>query len=90
MWVDCLPFGVSTWCRWSGILAILLTLAKMYRNPSFCPLSRFVLGASLANMALFRVFRAFLESFGVFVCVCLVWGFLWLVGLLCACGVRRI
>ena len=40
-------------------LAILLTLAKMERIPSFCPLSRFVLGASLANMALFRVLRGF-------------------------------
>ena len=42
--------------------------------PSFCPLSRFVLGALSLNMALFRVFRAFLEGFScsVWVCVGLV------------------
>ena len=38
--------------------------------PSFCPLSRFVLGALLANMALFRILRAFLARFGVVVWVC--------------------
>ena len=71
-------------------LAILLTLAKMDKSPSFCLLSRFVLGASLANMALFRVLRAFLGGFMGFVWVCLFWRFLWLVWLLYACGVRRI
>ena len=40
--------------------------------PSFCPLSRFVFGALLANMALFRVFRAFLAGFVVVVWVCVV------------------
>ena len=40
--------------------------------PSFCQLSRFVLGASLANMDLFRVLRAFLARFGWFVWVCVV------------------
>ena len=40
--------------------------------PSFCPLSRFVLGVLPANMALFRVLRAFLARFGVVVWVCVV------------------
>ena len=40
--------------------------------PSFCPLSCFVLGASLANVALFRAFRAFLARSWVFVWVCVV------------------
>ena len=52
-------------------LAILLTLAKMYRVPSFCPLYCSALGASALNMALFRVLRAFLEGFMGFVWVCL-------------------
>ena len=38
----------------------------------FCPLSRFVFGALLANMALFRVLRGFLAWFGAFVWVCVV------------------
>ena len=33
--------------------------------PAFCPLSCFVLVVSLANMALFRVLKAFLAGFGV-------------------------
>ena len=32
---------------------------------AFCPLYCFVLVVSLANMALFRVLRGFLEGFGV-------------------------
>ena len=52
----------------AGVLALVLWC----RVPSFCPLSRFALGALLANMALFRVFKAFLEGFGVFVWVCVV------------------
>ena len=36
----------------------------------FCPLVCFVLGALHLNMALFRVFRAFLARFGVVVWVC--------------------
>ena len=51
--------------------AILLTLAKMDGIPSVCPLYCFALGASLANMALFRVLRAFLRGFMGFVWVCL-------------------
>ena len=41
--------------------------------PSFCPLSRFALGALLANMALFRVLKGFLARFGVLVWVCIAW-----------------
>ena len=58
--------------------------------PSFCPPCRSSLGALLANMPLFRVLRAILARFGVVVWVCLSWWFLWLVWVLCACGVRRI
>ena len=48
--------------------------------PSFCPLCCFALVASLANMALFRVLRAFPAGFGVLVWVCIGWG------LCVACG----
>ena len=40
--------------------------------PSFCPLSRFAFGALSSDMALFRVFRAFLARFVVVVWVCVV------------------
>ena len=43
--------------------------------PAFCPLVCFVLVVSLANMALFRVLRGFLEGFGVLVWVCVGLGF---------------
>ena len=52
--------------------------------PSFCPFYRFVFGALLANMALFRVLKGFLAGFG---CLCgfvLLGCFARLVGLLCA------
>lgn len=58
--------------------------------PAFCPPCRSALGAFPLNMPLFRVLRAFLARFGGFVWVCLAWRFAWLVGLLYACGVRRI
>ena len=57
---------------------------------SFRPLCRSALGASLANMALFRVLRRFE---GVLWRGCIfVWVevFAWLVRLLCACRVRRL
>ena len=38
--------------------------------PAFCPLYYIVLVVSLANMALFRVLRGFLEGFGVRMYVC--------------------
>ena len=40
--------------------------------PSFCPLYCFVFGVLSLNMALFRVFRAFLAGFGRFVWVYVV------------------
>ena len=40
--------------------------------PSFCPSYCFVFGASLADMARFRVLRAFLGHFMGFVWVCVV------------------
>ena len=56
--------------------AILLTLAKiglmLLRFGVFPAFYCFALGALLANMPLFRVFRAFLEGFMGFVWVCLV------------------
>ena len=42
---------------------------------AFCPLYYIVLVVSLANMALFRVLRGFLEGFGVRMCVCMGLGF---------------
>ena len=39
---------------------------------AFCPLSRFALGTFPLNMALFRVFGAFLARFVGFVWVCVV------------------
>ena len=58
------------WCPLGATLAILLMLAKMNKIPSFCPSYCFALVGLLANMALFRIFRAFLEGFGVVVWVC--------------------
>ena len=62
--VGCLPFGVSAGaggagCRASGVLRCVFRPFI----PAFCPLSCFALGALLANMALFRVLRGFLEGF---------------------------
>ena len=60
--------------RWSGSLCYFADVSKIGQNTAgcsaFCPLSRFALGALLANMALFRVLRAFLAWFGAFVWVC--------------------
>ena len=70
----------------AGVLALVLWSCV----PSFCPLSRFVLGVLLANMALFRVLRVFLARFVGFVCVCVVCGLCVACGALYACGVRRI
>ena len=40
--------------------------------PAFCPLACFALGALLANMALFRILRAFLAGFPCWMWVCIV------------------
>ena len=41
--------------------------------PAFCPLYHFALVVLFANMALFRVLRAFLARFGGLVWVCVAW-----------------
>ena len=41
------------------------------RVPSFCPLSRFVLVVSLANMPLFAILKGFLAGFGVRMYICM-------------------
>ena len=73
--VGCLPFGVSTGCRWSGSLGLQdlpeVALVLWSCVPSFCPLSRFALGALSLNMALFRVFKGVFRGFcGVCVGLC--------------------
>ena len=50
----------------------MLALVLWSCVPSFRSLSRSSLGALLANMALFRVFKAFLEGFMGLVWVCVV------------------
>ena len=103
MWVQavglvvlCLPtFIVSTGCRCVCSLG-LQDLPNVWRwssgrvFPSFCPLSRFALGALLANMGLFRVLRAFLARFVGFVWVYVACGLCVACVALYACGVRRI
>ena len=92
--VACLPFGVSTWCRCAGSWGFRTCWRWLWSSgrvfPPFCPLFCFACGVLRLNVVLFRVFRGFLEGFGVFVWVCLSWCFAWLVWLLCACGVRRL
>ena len=78
--VVCSSLGGVPWCPLvayvpdSGPSGPARTLALVLWScvPSFCPLSRFALGALLANMALFRILRAFLARFGGFVWVCVV------------------
>ena len=48
---------------------LALVSCRVFR--CFCPLSRFALGASLANVALFSVLKVFLEGLGCFVWVCI-------------------
>ena len=71
--VRCLPallpaFWRAHLGRWSGSLGLL---SLSWCVPSFCPFSRFVFGVLLANMALFRVFRGFLEGFPCWMWVCI-------------------
>ena len=62
--------------RCAGSLCYFADVSKIgqdtARCSAFCPLSRFALGALSLNMALFRVFRAFLGGFMGFVWVCVV------------------
>ena len=69
-------FIVSTGGRWSGNSCYFADVSKIGQDTAGCsafrPLSRFALGALLANMALFRILRGFLARFGVVVWVCVV------------------
>ena len=70
----CLPFGVSTGAGVQGNSCYFADVSKIGQDiagcSAFCPLYRFVIGALSLNMALFRVFRAFLGGFVGFVWVC--------------------
>ena len=60
------------WCRCAGFLSVLYWLVSSGGAlPAFCPFYCIVLVVSLANMALFRVLKAFLAGFGVLVWVCM-------------------
>lgn len=91
------PFGavvVSTGAGGAGFEASGPVIGWLWSSgvvfPAFCPLSRLALGGLLANMALFRVLRAFLGRFyGVCVGLCCLRALRGLCGFLCACGVRR-
>ena len=81
----CRLFGVSTSGRCVGSLGLqdlperwLWSSGRVF--PPFSPLSRFVFGALLANMALFRVLRAFLARFW---CCCVGLCGLWALRGLC-------
>lgn len=71
-------FHPLSWWRWwcplgAGGQAFGVCPRSRGVFPPFSPLYCFTLVVSLANMALFRVLRAFLAWFGVFVWVCVVW-----------------
>ena len=63
-------------CGCAGSLYYFADVSKIGQDTAvcsaFCPLSRFMLVALLANMALFRVLRGFLAGFVVAVCVCVI------------------
>ena len=70
MGAGCAGFAGSAWLSLScplvyvaGSLCYFVDISKIGQDAAecsaFCLLSRFVFGALLANMALFRVFRAF-------------------------------
>ena len=65
------------WCLLGagGALLLLLFGCVPSLRPAFCPLSCFACGALHLNMALFRVFKGFLEGFGVRMYVCMGLGF---------------
>lgn len=74
--VGCLPFGVSTGCRVAGPFeASGPAGCRRWSSggvfPAFWSLSYFMLVVLLANVAQFRVLRAFLEGFRVVVWVCI-------------------
>ena len=63
-------------CRCAGSLCYFADVSKIGQDTAgcsaFCPLSRFALGALLANMALFRVLSCYLEGIPYCMCVCIV------------------
>ena len=72
----CLPFGVSAGagvCRIQDLQVLprcwLWSSCRVFLP--FCPLPRFALGALIANVALFRILKAFLEGFTVQMYVCM-------------------
>ena len=73
----CLPFGVSTGGRCAGFRGYFADVSKIGQDTAGCsafyPLCCFALVALLANVALFRVLKAFLEGFMGFVWVCVAW-----------------
>ena len=72
LWLSLCGGGGVHWVQVVGAaLAILLALAKMNKIPSFGSLCRFAIGALLANMALFRVFRGILRGFSCWMWVCI-------------------
>ena len=66
---------VSTGGSWSGNSCYFANVSKIGQDTAgysaFCPLYRFALVGLPANMALFRILRAFLEGFGFVVYVCI-------------------
>ena len=89
--VACLPFGVPTWAGGRALWGFRTCQRLLWSCvPSFRPLSCFALGVLLADMALFRVLRAFLARFGVVVRACVVLVLCVACVALYACGVRRI
>ena len=73
-WAFVPAFIVSTGaCGGRAALAILLTLAKMDKIPSFCPLYCFALVAMPLKYAFIRILRAFIRVYGLLVWVCSSW-----------------
>ena len=75
MWVQVVQVVPALWrVHWLQVYRLFgasgpakrLALVLWSCVPSFCPLSRFVFGALLANMALFRVFRGIFSGFWAF------------------------
>ena len=73
MWLSLCGGGGVHWVQvvqGAGLPEVALVL--WCRVPAFCPLSRFALGALLANMPLFAFLRRFLAGFGALVWVYVV------------------
>lgn len=72
-WRVCWCGSASSLCYFADVSKIVLMLLLFGALPAFCPLCCFACGVLHLNMALFRVFRAFLEGFLGFVWVCVIW-----------------